>query len=192
MKSAAMQRIIDTHPDNAKVNRIAELVAARGNKQGVVFARNRAAVEAIRERLEKQGKRVVTITGSDSAKEKDRKRQMFNPEKGEAQADILIASDAGAVGMNLQSGEYLIQHDIPATAKTHAQRNARIHRLGQTRNVELIDMQANHPEEARARARLEKKYGMRDLMSSSLEGLDDTGVAFYLQQARANRQENLL
>jgi hypothetical protein len=190
MKSSAMQRIIDTHPDNAKVNRIADLVQARGNKQGVVFARNRAAVEAIRERLEKQGKRVVTITGSDTAKEKDRKRSMFNPEKGEAQADILIASDAGAVGMNLQSGEYLIQHDIPATAKTHAQRNARIHRLGQTRNVELIDMQANHPEETRARDRLEKKYGMRDLMSSSLEGLDDTGVAYFLKQRQAAQQSD--
>jgi hypothetical protein len=189
MKSSAMQRIIDTHPDNAKVNRIAELVAERGNKQGVVFARNRAAVEAIKARLEKQGKRVVTITGSDSAKEKDRKRQMFNPEKGEAQADILIASDAGAVGMNLQSGEYLIQHDIPATAKTHAQRNARIHRLGQTRNVELIDMQANHPEEARARDRLEKKYAMRELMSSSLEGLDDTGVAYFLKQRQVENSD---
>ncbi|MEX3764476.1 helicase-related protein [Paraburkholderia phenoliruptrix] len=187
LKSTAMQRIIDTHPDNAKVNRIAELVRERGNKQGVVFARNRAAVEALRARLEKEGKRVVTITGADGPAEKDRKRQLFNPEKGEAQADILIASDAGAVGMNLQSGEYLIQHDIPATAKTHAQRNARIHRLGQTRNVELIDMQANHPEETKARERLEKKYGMRELMSSSLEGLDDTGVAYFLKQRMAEK-----
>mgnify|MGYP002133550937 CR=1 FL=1 len=36
---------------------------------------------------------VVVITGSDSAKEKDAKRRMFNPESGEAQADILIASE---------------------------------------------------------------------------------------------------
>ena len=192
MKAAAMQNIIDTHPDNAKVNRISELVAERGDKQGVVFARSRAAVEAIRERLEKQGKRVVTITGSDSAKEKDRKRQMFNPEKGDAQADILVASDAGAVGMNLQSGKYLIQHDIPLTAKTHAQRNARIHRLGQTGDVELIDMQANHPAETRARDRLEKKYSMRELMSSPLEGLDDTGVAYFLKQRSVGKQDDSL
>jgi superfamily II DNA/RNA helicase len=89
--------------------------------------------------MEKAGKRVVVITGSDSAKEKDSKRRMFNPEHGEAQADILIASDAGAVGMNLQSGQFLIQHDVPMTAKTHSQRAARIHRLGQKQGIELID-----------------------------------------------------
>ncbi|WP_143328282.1 helicase-related protein [Caballeronia pedi] len=191
MKSSAIQRIIDTHPDNAKVNRIADLVRERGGKQGVIFARNRAAVDQLRARLEKEGKRVVTITGSDSAKDKDSKRKLFNPEKGDAQADILIASDAGAVGMNLQSGQYLIQHDIPATAKTHAQRNARIHRLGQKQNVELIDMQANHPEERRARDRLTKKYAMRDLMATPLEGLDDTGVAYYIKQRQAQKADSL-
>jgi hypothetical protein len=34
---------------------------------------------------------------------------MFNPEQGEAQADILIASDAGATGMNIQRGQWLCQ-----------------------------------------------------------------------------------
>ena len=82
-----------------------ELVKQREGKQGVIFARNRDSVEQYRKALEAAGKRVVTITGSDSAKDKDAKRRLFNPESGEAQADILIASDAGAVGMNLQSGQ---------------------------------------------------------------------------------------
>ena len=76
-------------------------------------------MEQYQKALEAAGKLVVTITGSDSAKDKDAKRRLFNPETGEAQADILVASDAGAVGMNLQSGHYLIQHDTPATAKTN-------------------------------------------------------------------------
>ncbi len=185
LKNSATRRVINSHPDNAKYEATVKEVMARPDRQGVVFAHARADVAGLKAKLEAAGKRVVTITGSDSAAEKDRKKKMFNPEKGEAQADILLASDAGAVGMNLQSGRYLIQHDIPDTAKTHGQRNARIDRLGQKNDVELIDMVANHREEFRARDRLEKKYGIRDLMTSPLEGLDDSGLAWYLRQRQA-------
>lgn len=177
VKSSAINRIINSHPDNAKVTEAVAMVKAREGKQGVIFARNRQSVEQYKAAMEAAGKRVVTITGSDSAKDKDAKRRLFNPESGEAQADILIASDAGAVGMNLQSGQYLIQHDIPATAKTHSQRQARINRIGQKQGIELIDLQANHPEEVRSRERLERKYGLKEMMADPMDGLDDSGVA---------------
>jgi hypothetical protein len=182
MKSSAVQRVINTHPDNPLVDDIVKKAGERKGKPGVVFAHNREAVRMITERLQKEGHRVVTITGSDSGKEKERKRLMFNPEQGEAQADILVASDAGATGMNIQRGEWLYQHDTPQTAMTHAQRNGRIFRTGQKNNVELIDGVADHPEVHRARERLQKKYGLRDLMTSPMEGLDDTGVAHYIKQ----------
>lgn len=190
LKSSAVNRIINTHPDNAKVQRAVELVQARPGKQGVIFARNREAVAQYQAAMEKAGRRVATITGSDSAKEKDRKRRMFNPEQGEAQADVLIASDAGAVGMNLQSGQFLIQHDISQTAKTHSQRNARIHRLGQKKGVELIDLQGDHPEERKSSQRLERKYGLKNMMASPLDGLDDTGVAGAIAARRAAAQSD--
>lgn len=184
LKSSAVNRIINAHPDNAKVARALELVAQRPGKQGVVFARNRESVEQYRKALEKAGKRVVVITGSDSAKEKDRKRRMFNPESGEPEADVLVASDAGAVGMNLQSGRYLIQHDVSMTAKTHSQRNARIHRLGQKAGVELIDLVGDHAEERKSRDRLAKKYALKNMMADPLDGLDDTGVAGAIKARR--------
>ena len=190
LKSSAMNRIINSHPDNAKVAHAMKMVAARPGKQGVVFARNRESVEQYRVAMEKAGKRVVVITGSDSAKEKDRKRRLFNPEGGEPKADIMIASDAGAVGMNLQSGQYLIQHDVPQTAKTHSQRNARIDRIGQKNGIELIDLQANHKEERKSRDRLNKKYALKDMMASPLDGLDDSGIAGAIKARRmANQAE---
>ena len=185
LKASAINRIINAHPDNAKVARALELVAQRPGQQGVVFARNRDSVEQYKQALEKAGKRVVVITGSDSAKEKDRKRRMFNPESGEPEADVLVASDAGAVGMNLQSGRYLIQHDVSLTAKTHSQRNARIHRLGQKSGVELIDLVGDHAEERKSRDRLAKKYALKDMMADPLDGLDDTGVAGAIKARRA-------
>ena len=190
LKSSAVNRIINSHPDNAKVQHAVAMVQARPGKQGVIFARNRESVAQYQAAMEKAGKRVVVITGSDSAKEKDSKRRMFNPEQGEAQADILIASDAGAVGMNLQSGQFLIQHDVPMTAKTHSQRAARIHRLGQKQGIELIDLQADHKEERTSRDRLERKYALKDMMASPLDGIDDSGVAGAIHARRMAAQSD--
>lgn len=184
LKASAINRVINSHPDNAKVARALELVNERPGRQGVIFARNRDSIEQYKAQLEKAGKRVVVITGGDSAKDKDAKRRMFNPESGEAKADVLIASDAAAVGMNLQSGSYLIQHDIPTTAKTHSQRNARIDRIGQKQSIELIDLEGDHQEERRSRERLEKKYALKDMMASPLDGIDDTGIAGAIKARR--------
>lgn len=185
MKSAAVARVISTHPDNPLVEDVAAKAAERKGKPGVVFAHSREAVRNIAARLEKEGHRVVVITGADSGKEKERKRLMFNPEQGEPQADILVASDAGATGMNIQRGQWLYQFDTPQTAMTHAQRNGRIFRTGQKSDVELIDGVADHPEVHKARERLQRKYGLREMMTSPMEGLDDTGVAHFLRQRRA-------
>lgn len=190
LKSSAIQRVINTHPDNAKVDHLSKVVADRKGKPGVVFAHSLEAVKAITERLQKEGHRVVSLTGADSSTEKERKRQMFNPEQGEAEADILIASDAGATGMNIQRGQWLVQMDTPQTAMTHGQRQGRIFRTGQKNNVELIDLVGDHPEERKARERLSMKYGLREMMTSSMEGLDDTGVAAYLQNVKAEKTDS--
>lgn len=188
LKPSVERRIINDHPDNAKIEKAVELAKARHGRQGVVFAHSLSAVEATAKRLQAEGFRVVTITGADSSKDKDAKRKKFTPESGEPEADIMVASDAAAVGMNLQSGRYLIQHDTPDTAKNHGQRNARIHRLGQKNDVELHDLVADHSSERRARARLSKKYGLRELMLSPMDALDDTGLAYFLHQRKVASQ----
>jgi hypothetical protein len=182
IREAAVQRVINEHPESAKADEVVRQVKARPGKPGIVFTRSLAAVESLRKRLEAEGMRVVTISGADSSEEKDRKRRMFSPDSGEAQADILVASDAASTGLNAQRGQWVMQYDTPQTAMTHAQRNARVHRTGQRNDVELIDLVADHPSERRARDRLSRKYAMRDLMSSPLESLDDTGIGHFLRQ----------
>ncbi len=182
IKETAIQRVINEHPQSAKADEVVRQIKARPGKPGIVFARSLHAVDNLRKRLEAEGMRVVTISGSDSSAEKDRKRRMFSPDSGEAQADVLVASDAASTGLNAQRGQWVMQYDIPQTAMTHAQRNARVHRIGQRNDVELIDLVADHPSERRALDRLSKKYAMRDVMSSPLEKMDDSGVAFFLKQ----------
>lgn len=183
LKETAIKRVLNNHAEAAKLDEVVKHAAARKGKQGVVFARSLAAVESIRARLELEGHKVTTITGKDSSGDKAAKIQKFNPDKGDPEADIIVCSDAGATGANLQSGQWLLQYDTPDTAMTHAQRQGRIDRVGQKNNVELTDLVADHESERRARNRLATKYGLRDLMTSPLEGLDDSGLAYYLKQA---------
>ena len=182
LRNAAIKRIINTSSASAKLDKAAEIADARKGKPGVIFAHNLETVENLKKRLESSGHRVVALTGHDSTAEKDRKRLMFAPEKGEAKADILIASDAAATGLNLQRGQWLLQYDTADTAMVHAQRNGRIFRTGQKNDVELMDLVADHPAERAARDRLARKYELRELLTSPMEGLDDTGLAWYLRQ----------
>jgi hypothetical protein len=168
----------------AKTDAVVRLAHERRGKPGVVFSRSLERVKEISERLKAEGHRVVTLTGADSSAEKDRKKREYQAGKH----DVMVASDAAAVGANLQAGKWLAQYDTPQTAMLHAQRNGRINRMGQTDDVELIDLVANHPSEKRNRKRLSDKYELRDVMTSPLEGLDDTGIAGYLGRARAEHQ----
>jgi superfamily II DNA/RNA helicase len=154
----------------------------------VIFAHSLQSVDQLKARLEKEGHRVVTLTGADSTQDKDKKKLEFNPETGEASADIMIASDAGATGMNLQRGQWEVQMDTPDTAMCHAQRAGRIFRTGQRNDIELADLVAEHPSITKARDRLKRKYGLRELMTSTMEGLDDSGLAWHLKQKFAQQE----
>lgn len=169
----------------AKTEALARVAAERKGRPGVVFAHHLDRVQEITKRLQRDGHRVVTLTGADSSQDKDRKKRAFQA----GEHDIIVMSDAGAVGANLQRGKWVAQYDTPPTAMTHAQRNGRVHRLGQTEDVDLIDLVANHPSEVRARRRLSHKYELRDIMTSPLDGLDDRGIAGFLHRRQAGEQE---
>lgn len=179
LKDAAVRKIIN---GGAKVDEVAKIAAEKKGQPGVVFAHSLDAVEKIGARLKEEGYRVVTITGKDQAKAKSAKKQSFSPDAGDATADILVASDAAATGLNAQRGRWLVNVDTPQTAMTHAQRNGRINRIGQKNNVDLIDLVADHPAERKDRDRLVKKYALRDMLTTPMESLDDTGLAYFLRQ----------
>lgn len=190
--NSAVDRVINAHPESAKLDEVSAIAKEEGGKPGVVFARSLDAVQQLKERLEAEGHRVTLVTGKDSSVDKAAKIQQFNPDKGERKADIIICSDAGAVGANLQSGHWLAQLDTPTTAMTHAQRAGRVNRIGQKNGIRLYDLIANHPAERRARDRLEKKYALREVVTSPFESLDDTGVAAFLHHKQVAEAQNSL
>lgn len=185
IRDGALDRVLnDTDPaQNAKSHKVLELAnkyKAEG-KPGVIFARSRKAIDHLHNMLTQEGHRVITLTGSDSAKEKGRKIAKFRPPTGkEPEADIMLASDAGATGANLQRGRYLIHYDMPHTAMTWWQRTGRINRLGQKHDVDIHTLATDTIHDAKKRKRLDRKSGLRESLTAPYESLSDDHDLFTL------------
>lgn len=185
VKEAAMARLIDDSGVSAKYDKAVDIARQRRGTDGIIFSRRLETVDELARKLTAEGHTVHVLTGKDSPKEKARKVRAFRSQGG-----ILVASDAASTGMNAQNARWVVQYDTPMTALTHAQRGARAYRTGQTRDVELIDLVANHEYEHKARERLARKYDLRELMTSPLEAADPTGLAYFLKQ-RDSQQAGL-
>jgi SNF2 family DNA or RNA helicase len=171
---------------NAKIQALREDLVKDRDKPHVIFAHNYGSISNIKRLCAELGMSVGVLNGRQSALEKMNTRLGFNPE-GDAKPkyDVLINTDAGAVGQNLQRGTVLSNYDTPDTAMLHEQRIARIDRIGQRNDVTVRDYTTKTKYERTARRRLAKKYALSDVFQSPSHNLDDTGLAAEIQRVRA-------
>ena len=90
---------------------------------------------------------------------------------------VFISTDAGGVGLNLQSASVLINLDVPWNPAVLEQRNARIHRLGQTRKVQIITMVAADSYEEHVLSLVQNKQNLFDNVVSEDATEDVVGVS---------------
>jgi hypothetical protein len=176
LRESALNRVTNLHEKGAKLDWVDHYLGEHKGEPAVVFAHNLAAVDALKKRAKAAGHRVVTLSGAMSSQAKDQAKNAFAPTSGEATADVLMSSDAGCMGANLQRGYHMINYDTPQTSMTHEQRIAREDRRGQKNHVFVHDLVTDCDYEKRNRRRLERKSRLRELMTSSSEMLDDSGL----------------
>lgn len=101
----------------------------------VVFARFRAEIAAIEQRLERiYGKgNVSRIDGSVHASKRPAIVNAFQAEEGPPRAIVLQIS-SGAAGINLTQSRHVIYYSMGYSATDYWQSQDRIHRMGQTRD----------------------------------------------------------
>ncbi|MEP6626784.1 MAG: helicase-related protein [Ginsengibacter sp.] len=75
---------------------------------------------------------------------------------------VFLSTDAGGVGLNLQSAAYIINLDIPWNPAVLEQRIGRIYRLGQKKNVSVINLVSQDSIEHRMLDVLKFKKGIAD------------------------------
>jgi hypothetical protein len=192
-RDAALERVIHD-PHGVKGDRALELTKKHlaAGDHVCVFANRLHTVHGMAERMKAEGLRVAVLTGEMSGEQKAKARLAFSPPAGtEPSADVMILSDAGAVGLNLQRGNVQIQLDTPDTAMVHEQRIARNWRRGQKRNVQTYDLVADCKSEHTARERLANKSDLRELLTTPSEEIDDSGLLMDLERARMQRAERV-
>lgn len=78
---------------------------------------------------------------------------------------VIIATDAGNSGVNLQSGKHLINYDIPSFFSTYLQRNGRIRRLGSKHeNIFIYNLLTEGGSDESTFKTLQKQMETNDLM----------------------------
>lgn len=119
-------------------------------EQAVVFTEYADSAEWIARRLEAEGFTAKLYSGRQSRGERDDVRKAFM--RGEFQ--VIVTTDAGNEGIDLQAAHVLINYDIPWSLVRLEQRMGRIHRVGQHRDVYLYNLVATDTREGETLLRL--------------------------------------
>jgi len=144
--------------------------------KALVFTEFVPTQEMLRRFLTERGFSVVCLNGSMDMEERKRVQEAFAKD-----ARILISTDAGGEGLNLQFCHVVINYDIPWNPMRLEQRIGRVDRIGQAHAVRAVNFVFEGSVEHRVREVLEQKLAI------ILEefGIDKTGDV--LDSAQAGR-----
>ena len=151
------QKLTLTHADTkfSRLLDIIEEIKKRENRidmKFIVFTEFRATQGAIIEYLNKFGYSCAFIHGSLS-----RELRVEQVERFRGESQILVSTDAGGEGINLQFCHCMINFDLPWNPARLEQRIGRIDRIGQEHNALIFNFHLTNTVEDRVRKTLEEK-----------------------------------
>jgi len=121
----------------------------------LVFTEFVPTQEMLRQFLAERGFPVVCLNGSMDMEERKQVQEAFAKE-----ARILISTEAGGEGLNLQFCHVVINYDIPWNPMRLEQRIGRVDRIGQTHAVRAVNFVFEDSVEHRVREVLEQKLAV--------------------------------
>ncbi len=173
--AAAIARFAARHPDDprwaallaryaaisagAKQDALLKLLARNPSEKKMVFVHHRDSMTNLADLLRRHGMAPLLFDGSMSGPEKDAAVAAFA-----GPGTLLLCSESGGEGRNLQFCNTLVNFDIPWNPMAIEQRIGRIDRIGQTREVFVFNLvTADTIEDAMLRI-LDEKINMFELV----------------------------
>ena len=139
-----------------------------GNGKVVVFSGWERMTRLVAQELTQRGVRFEYLHGGiPSAKRKD----LVNNFTDQPDSRVFLSTDAGSTGLNLQAASLIVNLDLPWNPAVLEQRIARIYRIGQQRNIQVINLVSADSFEEQMIARLKFKSS---LFEGALDGGEDT------------------
>ncbi len=135
--------LLDQETDHGvKADELAALfdeMFAEPTGKAVVFSQWTRTHHIVIRRLEPRGLGYVCFHGGVPSEKRPELVERF---REDPDCRVFLSTDAGATGLNLQHASTLVNMDLPWNPAVLEQRIARIHRLGQTRPVQVINFVA--------------------------------------------------
>lgn len=124
---------VEAVQQNSKAEKALELIQMINDKV-IIFTEYRATQLYLQWYLKQHGITSVPFRGGFKRGKKDWMRELF-----QKHAQVLIATEAGGEGINLQFCNHIINFDLPWNPMRLEQRIGRIHRLGQEKDVMIYN-----------------------------------------------------
>ena len=143
----------------------------------LVFTEFVATQDMLLELLEEAGVPAAAISGSMTLGERVLAQEAFR-----RRAQVLVSTDAGGEGINLQFAHVVVNWDLPWSPSRLEQRIGRVDRIGQTKPVRAFNLVCEHSVEARVLDALSEKL---DVILTEL-GADKRGDVLESAARRAD------
>src|SRR5467141_2500131 len=152
---------IKTH---AKLNVLTAILKETPDRV-VVFSDHRPTIQLIEQRVEALGRQAIVYWGAHTTPERDKRIRAFHADE----RSVLIATRAGSEGRNLQFCNVLVNYDLPWNPMVVEQRIGRLHRIGQTREVHIVNLAAAGTIESYILQLLDRKIKLFELVVGELD-----------------------
>lgn len=144
---------------SSKEAKLVELLHANRQGKALVFANFSATLDRLSCVLTQTGIPFCMFTGRQNSAEKTQAVERFRD-----QVPVMLCSDIGGEGHNLQFANTLVNFDLPWNPMRIEQRVGRIHRIGQTRDVFIFNLCTAGSLEERILRLLHEKIRMFELV----------------------------
>src|SRR5690606_25039061 len=136
----------------------------------LIFTEYRKTLDTLVRQLNEWGISAVGFHGGLDIRQKEAAVAAFRGDSnGNPGARVLVSTESGAEGRNLQFCHQLINYDLPWNPMRVEQRIGRLHRLGQAQDVTIFNLSCNETVEAHIIDLLARKIRMFELVIGELD-----------------------
>ena len=162
----ALNRVITDSKSDELLKQMSELRDEDPNQKVLIFTQYRETQRHLAELLESSGWEINQFHGQMNTMAKDRAVERFRDNEG---PQVLVSTEAGGEGRNLQFCHTLVNYDLPWNPMKVEQRIGRVDRIGQEREVRIFNLFSRDTIEERVLDVLERRI---NVFEETVGGLD--------------------
>ncbi|QDI92158.1 DEAD/DEAH box helicase [Salicibibacter halophilus] len=166
LKAIYEQARVITEKDANENNKVRELISilSQTNEKVLVFTKYKKTQQLLAAVLKDHDFLVAEFHGGLKRKEKEDQVNFFRD-----RAQVLVSTEVGGEGRNLQFCNTMINYDLPWNPMAIEQRIGRIHRIGQQRDVYVYNLVAENTLEHYILHILDRKVNMFELVVGEVD-----------------------